>query len=205
MKTNIARKHHSKKRSKKNLDALYELLAPGSIVQKTDQNTQVIREPGKLDVTVLYSDIAKFGSRDERKTMLQDYINRRGPLENSTEAKILTIRKEFTRIQKGDRKTKHRKRDTASGVSSTKSNIANTMRVCMPKVPTNLASQVPVIQAPANLAPQDAAAQAPANIALQGIVAQTLITAPPSNTTQELPPTALELQLSSTSAPREAL
>ena len=133
--------------------------------------------------------------------MLQGYINRRGPrlLENSTEAKILTHRKEFKRIQKGDGKTKHRKRDTASGVSSTKSNIANTMRVCVPKIPTNLASQVPVIDAPANLAPQDAAAQARANIAPQDITAQPLITAPPSNTTQELPPTAHELQLPSTS------
>ena len=31
---NIARKKHAPKRSKKNLDSLYEVLAPGSVVQK---------------------------------------------------------------------------------------------------------------------------------------------------------------------------
>ena len=76
---NIARKKHLHKRSKKNLDGLYEVLAPGSVVQKTDQYTSVIREPGKVEVTVRNSDIAKFGTREERKTKLTEYINRRGP------------------------------------------------------------------------------------------------------------------------------
>ena len=69
-----------------------------------------------------------------------DYVNRRGPRvhEKSTKAKIVSHTKEFTRIQKGDRKMKHRKRDTGSGVSSNKSNIARAMRVRMPKVPANL-------------------------------------------------------------------
>ena len=62
---NIARKKHLHKRSKKNLDGLYEVLAPGSVVQKTDQYTSVIREPGKMEVTVRNSDIAKFGTREE--------------------------------------------------------------------------------------------------------------------------------------------
>ena len=76
---NIARKKHLHKRSKKNLDGLYEVLAPGSVVQKTDQYTSVIREPGKMEVTVRNSDIAKIGTREERKTKLTEYINRRGP------------------------------------------------------------------------------------------------------------------------------
>ena len=141
---NIARKKHLHKRSKKNLDGLYEVLAPGPVVQKTDQYTSVIREPGKMEVTVRNSDIAKFGTREERKTKLTDYINRRGPRlhENTTEAKILSHIKECTRIQKGDRKMKHRKRETGSGVSSNKSNNARAMRVRMPKVPDNFAPQV---------------------------------------------------------------
>ena len=76
---NIARKKHPHKRSKKNLDGLYEVLAPGSIVQKTDQYTAVLREPGKVEVTVRNSDIAKFGTRDQRKTKLMEYVNLRGP------------------------------------------------------------------------------------------------------------------------------
>ena len=71
----IARKKHPNKRSKENLDGLYEVSAPGSVVQKTDQYTSVIREPGKLEVTVRKSDIAKFGTRDQRNTKLTEYIN----------------------------------------------------------------------------------------------------------------------------------
>ena len=121
---NIARKKHLHKRSKKNLGGLY-VLAPGSVVQKIDQYTSVIREPGKMEVTVRKSDIAKFGIREERKTKLTEYINRRGPRthEKTTEAKMLSHINESTRIQKGDRKMKHRKRETGSGVSSNQSNI----------------------------------------------------------------------------------
>ena len=131
---NIARKKHPHNRSKKNLDGLYEVLAPGSVVQKTDQYTSVIRELGKVEVTVPNSDIAKFGIRDERKTKLMEYVNCRGPRthEKTTEAKIFSHIKESTRIQKGDRKMKHRKRKTGSGVSSNKSNIARSMRVRIP-------------------------------------------------------------------------
>ena len=86
---NIARKKHPHRRSKKNLDVLYEVLSPSSL-QKTDQYTSVIREPGKLEVTARNSDIAKFGTRDERKTQIMDYLNRRGPRVHAktTEAKI---------------------------------------------------------------------------------------------------------------------
>ena len=74
------------------------MLAPKSVVKKTGQYTSVIQEPGKLDVTVRNSDIAKLGTGKERKTKLQDSIKRRGLrlLERSTEAKILSHRKEFT-------------------------------------------------------------------------------------------------------------
>ena len=67
---NIARKKHPHKRSKKNLDGLYEVLAPVSVFQKTDQYTSVTCEPGKVEVTVRNSDIAKFGTRENRKTKL---------------------------------------------------------------------------------------------------------------------------------------
>ena len=76
---NIARKKNPLRRSKKNLDRLNEVLAPGSIVQKTDQYTSEIREPGKLEVTVRNSGIEKFGTCDDQKTKLMDYVNRRGP------------------------------------------------------------------------------------------------------------------------------
>ena len=142
---------------------------------------------GESEVTVRNSDIAKFGTREERKTKLTEYINRRGPRthEKTTEARILSHIKESTRIQKGDRKMKHRKRETGSGVSSNQSNIARAMRVRMPKIPENFAPQV----LPEN--PEVAPEQ-------QIITGEVLIAPPPTNNQPEL-------ILPSTSAPAIAL
>ena len=104
-------------------------------------------------------------------------------MKKSTEAKILSHTKEFTRIQKGDRKMKHRKRDTASGVSSNRSNIALAMQVRMPKVPPNLAPQP--FKPEANSDPQITASEV-------------IIACPPTNQ-------FTELTLFSTLAPLEAL
>ena len=73
----LAKKRPRTKRSKKNLDGLYEVLAPGSSVVKTDTFTSVINEPGNKDVTIRNSDLAKFGTKGERQTELQVYANRR--------------------------------------------------------------------------------------------------------------------------------
>ena len=171
----------------KDLDGLYEVLAPGSVVQKTDQYTSVFREIGKLEVSVRNSDIPKFGNRGERKTKLTEYINQREPknYEKSAEAKILSHISEFTRIQKGDREMKHRKRDTASAISSNGSNFARAMRGRMPKVPPNIAPPETLFEPEATSAPQDTASQL-------------IIAPPPTNQ-------STEFMISSTSAPLEAL
>ena len=67
----LAKKKPKTKRSKKSLDGLYEVLAPGSSVVKTDTYTSNIKEPGKRDVTIRNSDLAKFGTKAERQTELQ--------------------------------------------------------------------------------------------------------------------------------------
>ena len=161
---------------------MYEVLAPGSVVQKVYQYTAVIQEPVKIDFTVRKRDISKFGIRDERKKRLRNYIKRRGPrsLDKTTKSKLTSHITEFTHIQKGG-KMKNRKRDNASGASSTKSNISRAMQLHMPKTPGNLASQtadqveIPVIR-----------------------VDQPIILAPTTNTSREL-------HAPSTSEPREAL
>ena len=48
----LARKRYPQKGSKENVDELYELLAPTSVLHKVVQYTSVIRQPGKLDVEV---------------------------------------------------------------------------------------------------------------------------------------------------------
>ena len=66
----LAKKRPRMKRSKKSLDGLYEVLAPGSSVVKTDTFTSVIKEPGKRNETIRNSDLAKFGTKTERQTEL---------------------------------------------------------------------------------------------------------------------------------------
>ena len=59
---NLARKIHGKRRSKNNLEGLYEVLAPGSHILKVSSTSSTIKESGKPVVIVRNSDIAKFGT-----------------------------------------------------------------------------------------------------------------------------------------------
>ena len=75
----LARKIYGKRRSKKNLEGLYEVLAPGSHILEVSPTTSTIKEPGKPVVTVRNSDLTKFGTQLERQTQLKKYADRRGP------------------------------------------------------------------------------------------------------------------------------
>ena len=140
---NLARKIHGKRRSKKNLEGLYEVLAPGSHILKVSPTTSTTKEPGKPVVPLRNSDFAKFGTQLERPTPLKAYADRRGPRsgEKIVEELIQSNVKEFSRKQKGDKKMKHRKRDPGKGVSSSKSNISRAMRGQIPKT-----SKIPAIR-----------------------------------------------------------
>ena len=95
------------KGKRKNLDGLYEVLAPGSTVCKVSPTTSVIKEPNRQEVRVGNSDIAKFGTRAERDTDLTQYIERRPKKisEKTIEQKIhkekrVLIRKKIREIRK---------------------------------------------------------------------------------------------------------
>ena len=72
----IARKIQESQRRNKNIDGLYEVLAPGSTVCKISPTTSVIKEPDQ-QVRVRNSDIAKISTKAERDTDLGQYIERR--------------------------------------------------------------------------------------------------------------------------------
>ena len=76
LKVKLAKKKPRSKRPKKSRDGLYEVLAPGSSVIKTDAFTSVIKEPEKRHVTMRNSDLAKSGTKAECLTDLQFYANR---------------------------------------------------------------------------------------------------------------------------------
>ena len=73
----IALKIHSIQRQKKKLDGVYEVLSPGSTVVKISPTTSVIKEPNRQKVRVKNSDLAKFGTENERDAELGQYIERR--------------------------------------------------------------------------------------------------------------------------------
>ena len=72
----LTRKIHENQREKKNLDDLYEVLAPGSTLCKINPTTGVIKEPNRQEVRVRNSDIAKFGTKAERDPDLGKNIER---------------------------------------------------------------------------------------------------------------------------------
>ena len=61
MQLKLAHKIHRKRRSKRNLEGLYEVLAPVSNILKVSPTTFTIKEPWKAIVTIRNSDIAKLG------------------------------------------------------------------------------------------------------------------------------------------------
>ena len=102
------------KRSKKSLDGLHGFLVPGSSVVKTDAYISVIKEPGKREVTIRNSDLAKVGTKTERQTDLQIYANRRPkvPSGKITEDLISQHAREARKKLEGNKKMKHRKKQT---------------------------------------------------------------------------------------------
>ena len=70
-------KKNPKVKDLKKLHGLYEVLAPGSSMMKSDAHTSIIKEPGKREVTMRKSDLAKFGTKAERQIDLQVYAYRR--------------------------------------------------------------------------------------------------------------------------------
>ena len=137
----LAKKRPRTKRSKKSLDGLYDMLAPGSSVVKTHIFTSVIREPGKRDVTIRNSDLAKFGTKAERQTELQTYANRRPktPTGKTTEDLISHHAKELRKKLEGGKRMKQRKlADDFSTVSSIHSNVTRALRARMPTKPKKI-------------------------------------------------------------------
>ena len=62
----LARKLPNKKRAKRQLAGLYEVLKPGSFVKKSSPTTTIINETGRSPVKIRNIDLAKFGTKAER-------------------------------------------------------------------------------------------------------------------------------------------
>ena len=132
----LARKLPNKKRAKRQLACLYEVLQPGSFVTKSSPTTTIINEPGRSPVKVRDSDLAKFGTKAERSTNLWTYAQRRpAPYEQTTETKIAKHGNDLKNQKRGEIKIRHRHRDTTSVVSSVNSNVARALTVRKPAKP----------------------------------------------------------------------
>ena len=132
----VARKLPQKKRAKRQLAGLYEVLKPGSFVTKSSPTTTIINEPGRTPVKVRDSDLAKFGTKAERSTNLWVYTQRRpAPYEKTTEFMIAKHSNDLKKQKRGEIKIRHRQRDTRSVVSSVNSNVSRALTVRKPTKP----------------------------------------------------------------------
>ena len=105
LKVKLARKLPNKKRAKRQLAGLYEVLKPGSFVTKSSPTTTIINEPGRSPVKVRDSDLAKFGTKAERSTNLWVYAHRcPAPYEKTTEFKIAKHSNDLKKQKSGETK-----------------------------------------------------------------------------------------------------
>ena len=128
---------------KKNLDGLYEVLAPGSTVCKVSPTTSVIKNSNGQEVRVQNSDNAKFGTKAERYLDFGQYLERRPKkiYEKTVEQKIVNHRRDLVRKNLVDKKIKRNKKQAddiivvSSGRSciSTASNVARSLKIKIPK------------------------------------------------------------------------
>ena len=132
----LVRKLPNKKRARRQLAGLYEVLKPGSFVTKSSPTTTIINEPGQSPLKVRDSGLAKFGTKAERSTNLWMYAQRRpAPYEQTTETKIARHSNDLKRQKRGEIKILHRQRDTTSVVSSVNSIVSRALTVCKPVKP----------------------------------------------------------------------
>ena len=127
----MAKKNPKDKRSKKSLDGLYEVLAPGSSVIKSNAYTSIKKEPWKREVTIRNSALAKFGTKAERQTDLRNYADRKPevPTGKITEDLINQHAKEARRKLEGNKTIKHKRiADDMSAVSSIHSSVSRALR-----------------------------------------------------------------------------
>ena len=113
-------------RSEKSLDDLYEVLAPGSSVIKSNKRISIIKESGRREVTVRLSDLVKFGTKIERQTDLKCYAEWRpkAPTGKITEDLMKQPAKDAGRKIEYNKKIKHKGvTDGMSCVSSIHSNV----------------------------------------------------------------------------------
>ena len=136
LKVKLARKLPNKKRAKRQLAGLYEVLKPGSFVTTLSPTTTIFNEPGRSPVKVRDSDLAKFGTKTERSTNLWVYAQQRpAPYEKTTEFKIAKHSNDLKKQKRGEIKIRYRQRDTISVVSSINSNVSRALMVRKPTKP----------------------------------------------------------------------
>ena len=73
----LARKNLATTRSKKNLQGLYEAVPEGTVLVKTTDATLTLKMPGQKDTVLNKSDVAKFGTPEQRNIPLINFAARK--------------------------------------------------------------------------------------------------------------------------------
>ena len=137
----IAKSIYAAHRQKRNFDGLYKVLAPGSTLGKMSPTTTVIKEPNRPEVRVRISDIAKFGTRNERRRTRSTsrQATEKKKQENTLEQKIINHKNALLRKDLGSKKIMraHKQPDDIIIVSLGRScftyNVNRALKIRIPK------------------------------------------------------------------------
>ena len=128
----LARKNLATTRSKKNLQGLYEAVPEGTVLVKTTDATLTLKMPGQKNTVLNKSDVAKFGTPEQRNIPLINFAARKT---------VRNHHKKFEELMQSHGKAKMkkimgirsiRKRDTQPREPHARSNLEKVSRTKVP-------------------------------------------------------------------------
>ena len=132
-KLQLARKTNAINRSKKNLQGLYDAVPEGTVLVKTTDATLTLKVPGQKETVLNKADVAKFGTAEQRKIPLINFVARKTVSNHHSKFKQQMENHGKAQLDKILGTRTIRKRDKRHKEPNSKSNLEKVYRT---KVPT---------------------------------------------------------------------
>ena len=130
----LARKTLAASRNKKQLQGLYEAIPEGAALVKTTDSTVTIKVPGQQDTVLNKSDVAKFGTPEQRHIPLINFAARK-TVRNHHAKFISSIESHAQDIKSkliGQRAIRKRETTTSNVDKKAKANLSKVNRIKIP-------------------------------------------------------------------------
>ena len=131
----LARRTLAAQRNKKQLQGIYEATPEGAALVKTTDTTLTIKVPGQQDTILNKSDVARFGTADQRKIPLINFAARKTVC--NPHKKLIDSMEQHAKEQKqkilGQRNIRKRDTQATKADRHIKSNLSKVNRIKIPK------------------------------------------------------------------------